>query len=153
MKIFDVPKFQRNQWLKVGGKLVTRIIKDTGKGISQDGRGDTKDFPPYSKKYELRKKAGKATPKGVSANKTTSPPNLRLTGVMLNSLKVKSATNESVTLNYRDGVKFEGNAKNKRNVYGLNDKNVKFVRDFFAKEIDQRIIKFNKKKIIIDLKV
>ena len=175
MKIFDVPKFQRNQWLKVGGKLVTRIIKDTGKGISQDGDGFTKDFPPYSKKgadvgfrrigkgdkrrtvfidsYFNKKKKGRATPKGVQANKQVSPPNLRLTGVMLNSLKVKSATNESVTLNYRDGVKFEGNAKNKRNVYGLNDKNIKFVRDFFAKEIDQRIIKFNKKKIIIDLKV
>jgi hypothetical protein len=58
-------------------------------------------------------------------------------------------------LNYRDGLKFEGNAKGKkrRNVYGLNNKNEDFVQEFFRDEIDDRIFRFNKKDIVIDLKV
>lgn len=151
MKIVDIAKFKRNQWLKLGGKLVTQIILDADKGISQDGDGIVRDFPKYTKEYALKKKAGKAGPKGVSNNRQTSPPNLRLTGTMLNSLKVKGASSNSVTLNYRDGAKFEGNAKNKRNVYGLNDKNQKVVSDYFDNIIGRNIIKFNKKDIIIDL--
>ena len=175
MKADDIAKQKAKDWLILGGKLVTRILKDTDKGISQDGDGFTKDFPPYSKKgadvwfrrigkgdkrrtvfidsYLNKKKKGRATPKGVQANKQVSPPNLRLTGVLLNSLKAQSATSNSVELNYRDGLKFEGNAKNGRNVYGLNDKNETFVKEYFEKIIDDRIVKFSKKDIIIDLNV
>ena len=74
---------------------------------------------------------------------------------MMNSLKAQKPTNSSVELNYRDGLKFEGNAKGKkrRNVYGLNNKNEDFVQEFFRDEIDDRIFRFNKKDIVIDLKV
>jgi hypothetical protein len=72
---------------------------------------------------------------------------------MLNSLKAQKPTDESVELNYRDGLKFEGNAKRGRNVYGLNDKNEQFARDYFRKIIDDRIVKFSKKDIIINLDV
>jgi hypothetical protein len=150
-KAKDITTFKRNQWLILGGKLVTRILQDTDKGISQDGNG--KPFKKYSDQYKIVKKQGRATRKGVQANKQISPPNLRLTGVMLNSLKAQKPTDESVELNYRDGLKFEGNAKKGRNVYGLNDKNEQFVRDYFRKIIDDRIVKFSKKDIIIDLDV
>ena len=138
MKTKDIMPFDVKGWLILGGKLVTRILQDTDKGISQDGAG-TK-FPKYSDDYEAKKKAGKAGPKGV-------------TGVMLNSLKAQKPTSSSVELNYRDGLKFEGNAKRKRNVYGLNDKNFEFVKEFFRDELDNRIIKFSRKDIVIDLKV
>jgi hypothetical protein len=153
MKTKDILPFEVKQWLILGGKLVTRILEDTDRGISQDGNG-TK-FPPYSSEYAQKKAIGKAGPKGVSNNRQTSPPNLRLTGAMLNSLKAQKPTSSSVELNYREGKKFEGNAKGKkrRNVYGLNNKNEEFVKDFFDKEIDDRIIKFSKKDIIIDLKL
>ena len=85
MKSKDLVKFKKSQWLKLGGKLATRIVEDADKGISQDGDGDK--FPAYSTDYSLKKRIGKATPKGVSASKQTNPPNLRLTGTMLNSLK------------------------------------------------------------------
>ena len=113
MKPKDIMPFEKRKWLELGGKLVTRILEDTEKGISQDGAG-TK-FPKYSKSYAEKKKIGKAGPKGPSKNKQTSPPNLRLTGVMLNSLKAQKPTSSSVELNYREGLKFEGNAKRKRN--------------------------------------
>ena len=151
MKTKDVMPFDVQGWLILGGKLVTRILQDTDKGISQDGAG-TK-FPKYSDDYEAKKKAGKAGPKGVSNNRQTSPPNLKLTGVMLNSLKAQKPTSSSVELNYRDGLKFEGNAKRKRNVYGLNDNNFEFVKEFFRDELDNRIIKFSRKDIVVDLKV
>ncbi len=153
MKPKDVMPFNKRKWLELGGKLVTRILEDTEKGISQDGAG-TK-FPNYSKSYADKKKIGKAGPKGDSNNKQVSPPNLRLTGTMMNSLKAQKPTNSSVELNYRDGLKFEGNAKGKkrRNVYGLNNKNEDFVQEFFRDEIDDRIFRFNKKDIVIDLNV
>lgn len=155
MKTKDILPFEVKQWLILGGKLVTRILEDTDRGISQDGSGTSRDFPGYSFNYAKRKAMGKAGPKGVSNNRQTSPPNLRLTGAMLNSLKAQKPTSSSVELNYREGKKFEGNAKGKkrRNVYGLNNKNEEFVKDFFDKEIDDRIIKFSKKDIIIDLKL
>ena len=107
MKTKDILPFEVKQWLILGGKLVTRILEDTDRGISQDGNG-TK-FPPYSSEYAQKKAIGKAGPKGVS--------------------------------------------KKRRNVYELNNKNEEFVKDFFDKEIDDRIIKFSKKDIIIDLKL
>jgi len=151
VKSKDIMPFEKRKWLELGGKLVTRILEDTEKGISQDAAGGK--FRKYSEDYENKKKTGKAGPKGVSNNKQVSPPNLRLTGAMLNSLKAQKPTSESVELNYREGLKFEGNAKRKRNVYGLNNNNEEFVKKFFREEIDNRIIKFSKKDIIIDLKI
>lgn len=174
MKPEDITKLKKSKWLELGGKLVTRILKDADKGISQDSNG--KDFPKYKASYAVKKakefknyqvsyktRSGKAVnfiakkrPKalrGVSLNKQVNPPNLLLTGVMRNSLKTQKATNSSVELNYRDGVKFEGNAKRGRNMYGLNDNNFEFVKKFISDEIDERIVKFSKKDIVIDLKI
>ena len=140
-------RMRKKDWLILGGKLATRIVKDTDKGISQDKDG--KKFPPYTKEYAEKKSKGG----GVKTNRQVSPPNLRLTGVMLNSLKAQKPTKTSVELNYRDGAKFEGNAERKRNVYGLNDKNFEFVKEFINDEIDDRIIKFNRKDIVVDIKI
>ena len=87
MKADDIAKQKAKDWLILGGKLVTRILEDTNKGISQDGDGRIKDFPSYTIDYALKKVKGIATKKGISKSRQVSPPNLRLTGVMLNSLK------------------------------------------------------------------
>ena len=176
MKAKDIAKIKKGKWAELGGKLITRIVEDADKGISQDGNGEK--FPPYSKKnagvgwktiktkkgnrsvfidsYFNLKKEGKLV-KGVGVSRQTNPPNLRLTGEMLNSLKVQKATTESVEINYRSGLKVIGHSekrgnKPKRNIYGLNKKNEQFVKDFIEEEIDDRIVKFHKKKIIIDIK-
>ena len=152
VKFRDLLQTKKTQWLVLGGKLVTKILQDTVKGISQDGSGKSRDFPEYSFKYALRKSQGKATAKGKAKSRQTSPPDLRLTGKMLNSIKAQRATNISVELNYRQAKKVEDNAKMGRNIFGLNDKNEDFVQDYFDKIIDERIIKFAKKDIIISTK-
>ena len=174
MNTEEITKLKKSKWLELGGKLVRKILKDADKGISQDPSG--KKFPRYKASYAVKKakefknyqvsyktRSGKAVnfiakkrPKrlrAVSLNKQVNPPNLLLTGVMRNSLKTQKATSSSVELNYRDGIKFEGNAKKGRNMYGLNDNNFEFVKKFISDEIDERIVKFSKKDIIIDLKV
>ena len=152
VKFRDLLQTKKTQWLVLGGKLVTKILQDTVKGISQDGSGKSRDFPEYSFKYALRKSQGKATAKGKAESRQISPPDLRLTGKMLNSIKAQRATNISVELNYRQAKKVEDNAKMGRNIFGLNDKNEDFVQDYFDKIIDERIIKFAKKDIIISTK-
>ena len=77
---------------------------------------------------------------------------------MLNSIKAQKATTDSVEINYRSGLKVLGHSKKrgnkpKRNIYGLNDKNQRHVKDFIENVIDDRIIKFNKKKIKFDIKI
>ena len=151
VKFSDLLKTEKNQWLILGGQLVTKILQDTVKGISQDGSGKSKDFPEYSFEYAQRKAQGKATAKGKAKSRQTSPPDLRLTGKMLNSIKAQRATNISVEINYRQAKKVEDNAKLKRNIYGLNDKNEKFAQDYFDNIIDKRVIKFAKKDITIKL--
>ena len=148
---------RRSDWLKLGGKLVTRIVNDSDRGISQDLDGHA--FKQYSKEYRTLKKAGKATPKGVSSSRQIAPPNLRASGEMLNSFKAQKATGDSVEINYRSGLKVMGNAnppsgtkKPRRNIYGLNEDNWGFARDFIDKEIDQKILKFNRKKVYFDIK-
>jgi len=147
---------RRSDWLRLGGKLATTIKQDAEKGISQDPDG--KPFPPYKESYAIKKAAGKASP--VGADRQISPPNLRLTGTMLGSISPQKATKDSVEIIYRDGLKVLGNAnpparlkKGKRNIFGLNDKNWGHARDFIDDEIDQKILKFNRKKVFFDIKV
>ena len=159
MKNFKPQKIiqhKRSEWLKLGGKLVTRIIEDADKGISQDSDG--KPFPPYKGTYAIKKKSGRVI--SVGADRQVSPPNLRLTGTMLGSISPKRATKESVEIHYREGEKVQGNAnppsrlkKGKRNIYGLNDKNWDFAKDYIDSIIDEKITKFNRKKVILEVKI
>ena len=48
-----VLQHKRSEWLKLGGKLVTRIIEDADKGISQDFDG--KLFPFYKDTYAIKR--------------------------------------------------------------------------------------------------
>ena len=158
MKAKDITRLKKSQWQELGGSLARRIVEDADNGISQDGSGQSRDFKEYSFAYAKKKAAGKAGPKGVGKSRQTSPPNLRLTGEMLNSIKAQKATTNSVEINYRSGLKVLGHSKKrgnkpKRNIIGLNEKNQQFVKDFISKEIDDRIIKFNKKKIKFDIKI
>ena len=59
----------------------------------------------------------------MSTSKQTNPPNLRLTGQMLNSISAQKPTNVGVDIVFRDGLKVKGNAENKnakRNIFGIN---------------------------------
>ena len=45
-------RMRKKDWLILGGKLATRIVKDTDKGISQDKDGEK--FKPYNKEYAIK---------------------------------------------------------------------------------------------------
>ena len=158
MKLKDIAKKKRKQWLKLGGMIATTIVQDADKGISQDPDG--KKFPPYKKSYAEKKKIGKAGLKGPSSDRQINPPNLRLSGSMLNSIKAQRPTTESVEIFYRDGLKVLGNRnppaklkKAKRNILGLNNKNIEHVANFIEENLNDNIKKFNKKDLIIDINV
>tara|TARA_R110002020_G_C15823905_1_gene733429 strand:- start:11 stop:487 length:477 start_codon:yes stop_codon:yes gene_type:complete len=158
MKIFNLVKTEAKDWKILGGKLATRIVKDTDKGISQDGKGEK--FKAYKPSYALKKSTGKAGKKGVSTDRQTSPPNLRLTGKMLDSIKAQNATKTSVEILYADGLKVMGNAnppnksrKPRRNIYGLNEDNQQFVEDYLENKIENNILRFIAKDIEIDLNI
>lgn len=153
----EILKLKKSQWTILGGKLVTRILEDTNKGVSQNL--DSKLFPPYKKSYAILKAAGKATPSGISSDRQTSPSNLRASGKMLGSITPKKATKQSVEIHYREGEIVQGNAnpparlnKGKRNIYGLNNNNWEFARDYINNIIDGNITKFYRKKVILEVK-
>lgn len=157
MKPRDITKFKKRQWAILGETLATKIVLDAEKGISQDGSGKSRDFKEYSYGYAKKKATGKVI-KGVGVDRQTSPPNLRLTGEMLGSIKAQKATTSSVEINYRSSAKVLGHSKKrgnkpKRNIYGLNDKNQQYVKDYISSEIDERIVKFNKKDIVFNIEL
>ena len=142
MKAQDMLQLPRSLWAKVGGKAATKIVKDSDKGFGTNEVGKKYKFKGYTAEYASKKAAGKAGPKGVSTSKQTSPPNLRLTGTMLNSISAQKATNVGVDIVFRDGLKVKGNAENKRakrNIFGVNDQNedeiVKNLSDFIGKNV------------------
>ena len=156
VKIFNIVKTGVSDWKILGGKLATRIVKDADKGISQDGNDEK--FKAYNENYAIKKSIGKAGKKGVSVDRQVNPPNLRLTGKMLDSIKAQNATKVSVEILYADGEKVMGNAKPssksgkpRRNIYGLNNSNQKFVEDYLSKKIENNIFRFIAKDIEIDL--
>jgi len=106
MKAQNIIKFPKSLWAKVGGKAATKVVKDSDKG-----KGYKKDFKAYTSEYAKQKAAGKAGPKGVSTSRQVSPPNLRLTGTMLNSISAQKPKETGVDIVYRDGLKVEYNAK------------------------------------------
>ena len=145
-------------WKTLGGKLATRIVKDSDKGISQDGDGEK--FKAYKPTYSALKAAGKASPKGVAPSRQVSPPNLRLTGEMLNSIYATNPTKQSVDIVFRSGLKVLGNAnppkrlkKPRRNIYGLNNGNQEFVQTFVDDKIDKNIKIFSRKTIKFEINI
>lgn len=160
MRAKDIPKIPKSLWEKIGGRTATRIVQDADDGIGADG----KRFPEYTSEYAAAKMKGfKDTqvsfttrsgqhvnfiahnpPKslrGIGLNRKVSPPNLRLTSLMLNSIKSRRATQTGVEIEFRDGLKVLGNAKNKRNIYGVSPKNedliMKDLSVYLGKQIDK----------------
>lgn len=147
MKAHQVLDIPRELWAKIGGQTATRIVKDADKGIGYKGK-----LKPYkSEIYKQRKAAGKAAPKGVSASRQINPPNLRLTGVMLNSISAQNPTKHGVEIIFRDGLKVEGNAKRGRDIYGISDKNERILLNDLSTHIKKNLNKYAKKSIEVKI--
>jgi len=146
MRAQDIIRFPKNLWAKVGGKAATKVVKDADKG-----KGYKKDFKAYTSEYAKQKAAGKAGPKGVSTSRQVSPPNLRLTGTMLNSISAQKPTEIGVDIVYRDGLKVEYNAKMKRDIYGISKENEKRITDELSNFIGKQVGKYAKESVNITI--
>lgn len=167
MKAQDIVKFPKSLWAKVGGQAATKVVKDADKG-----KGYNKKFPAYkthepfwftkklsngktvrvyAEDYPTRKAAGKAGPKGVSTDRQTSPPNLRLTGTMLNSISAQNPRETGVDIVYRDGIKVEWNAKRGRDIYGISKDSEKRIVEDLSNFIGKQIGKYAKDSITVTI--
>jgi len=152
MKAQDMLNIPRSIWARIGGRAATKIVKDADKGIGTRESSNKRykfNTVPYSTKYAIRKAAGKAAPKGVSTSKQTNPPNLRLTGQMLNSISAQKPTNVGVDIVFRDGLKVKGNADMGRNIFGINQQNEKEIVKNLSDYIGKNVKKYARKPINI----
>ena len=146
MRAQDILKLPKSLWAKVGGQTATRIVKDADKG-----KGYKKDFKAYTPEYAKLKAAGKAGPKGPGKSRQVSPPNLRLTGVMLGSISAQKPKETGVDIVYRDGIKVEWNAEMGRDIYGISDKNTEKITDELSDFIGKQIGKYAKDSITVTI--
>jgi len=154
MKAQDILNLPRSVWAKIGGRAATKIVKDSDKGYgTREGTNKRYSFRtvPYTTQYVSRKSAGKAASKGVSTSKQTSPPNLRLTGTMLNSISAQKPTNIGVDIVFRDGLKVKGNADNGRNIFGVNSENEDQILKNLSDVVGKNVNKYAKKPINITI--
>jgi hypothetical protein len=156
MRAQDMIKFPASLWAKIGGRIATKIVTDSdaGFGISTSGKsvlGKKKKHKPYSAKYKILKAAGKAGPKNVSTDRQVSPPNLRLTNVMLGSIKAQKPTQTGVDVVFRDGMKVEYNARMGRDIYGISKDNEKRITNELSDFIGKQIGKYARDSINITI--
>ena len=173
MKAQDILNLPRSVWAKIGGEAATKIVKDSDKGYgTREGTNKRYKFPEYKRHspfwftktlkdgtkksiyaedYPTRKAAGRAASKGVSTSKQTSPPNLRLTGTMLNSISAQKPTNIGVDIVFRDGLKVKGNADNGRNIFGVNSENEDQILKNLSDVVGKNVNKYAKKPINITI--
>ena len=152
MKAQDILNLPRSVWAKIGGKAATKIVNDSDKGYgTREGTNKRYKFKAYTTQYASRKSAGKAASKGVSTSKQTSPPNLRLTGTMLNSISAQKPTNIGVDIVFRDGLKVKGIADNGRNIFGLNSENEDQILKNLSNVVGKNVNKYAKKPINITI--
>ena len=149
MKAQDILTVPRSVWARIGGRAVTKIKQDADKGFGTNERGKRYKFQGYTDTYRIKKAAGKAAPKGVSTSKQVSPPNLRLTGQMLNSISAQKPTNVGVDIVFRDGLKVKGNADMGRNIFGINQQNEKEIVKNLSDYIGKNVKKYARKPINI----
>jgi hypothetical protein len=87
----------------------------------------------------------------VSTSKQVTPPNLRLTGQMLNSISAQKPSNIGVDIVFRDGLKVKGNADNGRNIFGVNEQNQKEIINNLTNLIGKNVKKYASKPINITI--
>lgn len=151
MKAQDILNLPRSGWARIGGKAATKIVKDSDKGFGTTEQGKRYKFERYTETYETRKASGKAGLKGVSTSKQVTPPNLRLTGQMLNSISAQKPSNIGVDIVFRDGLKVKGNADNGRNIFGVNEQNQKEIINNLTNLIGKNVKKYASKPINITI--
>ncbi len=139
-------KLDRKTWKKVNAAAITIIKVRTAKGIDRTGRR----FPPYSPKYVKLKGRGHTrlsdgkkykSMSGKSTSRKTNPPNFRLTGETLNSLRELGVTRKRGIIGWQGETAVRVSAHEERGKYrigGVSEKDMKILTGIVADEIDKR---------------
>ena len=140
MKLSDTRPF----WRKAGALVHDLVIARTGKGIDYNG----KKFPEYSDEYAELKRGGFQTKKGdrykqykgVALSRQVSPPDFRLTGKTMRSLRILAQTQYGVAVGWQGReaniVSANDTRKKARKVGGLSPDDMKFL----INELDNTIL-------------
>ena len=123
----------------LGDEVRDKIQVEAQKG--EDHKGN--EFNEYTKKYQLRKAAGKAAPKGQSIASKSTKPDLTLTGTMWRNMSSKSGRDQAEVgwTARQQAEKVQGLADGGRVIFSDNvHPNVKKLIDkMFKKEIDKNV--------------
>lgn len=123
-------------------KLANIVLNRIVRSIKDDNALPSGNVSQYTRPYARRKERGVAAKGQVSTH--TANVNMYLTGKLINSLAVDSAsfTETSATLRY--GGAFDGaiqyNENRERSIRTLSSENVKIVEEEFARDIEQRLV-------------
>ena len=114
-----IVKFDREFFDKLGKKTV--IQHRTAVQVDGINARTNKPFVQYTTNYKRRKSQGKAVKKGQSQRSTkVSPPNLTLTGQMLDSFKFIKASNSGFMYGITDSRQAQKLTGNQTGHYGKN---------------------------------
>ena len=161
-----IPIMGKEFWLQTGKQICVEIQKDAKAGLMQDGKRNLHYKSEKYTKYKANrmerfttreyKKGTKTIPPGFIANQGTklnafkaqsivsnniAYVDMTLTGKTLRGLKPKKAgdTNVILAFNSEDTQKVLGNRDNGYNIVGLNDKNIRIVKNEIVKKFEQNI--------------
>jgi hypothetical protein len=147
-----IPALPPAFWKDLGQKVVQWIREDASKGHFQNDTSDHYRSLSYKnyKKNDMRKKDGKRLNKYYATSITsneTSFVNLTLTGALLKGLKVITQNAYSVTLGWissRETIgKLLGAERYKRELRGLNEKNIIKAKELLAKQFNENVSKLS----------
>jgi len=157
-KLSDIPQFTIRFWTSLGNRLINSI-RDRVKNKHANVRGQ--HFKPYSVSYMLRKTKDKAAPKNEHQLSRSALPDMTLTGETLKDLQIREVTKKSVTFGWQgmfaEVVGWLDKKKNYK-IVGLtgdvlSKKEMKIIDDAFDKDLNDKIEKYAREDIKINIKI
>ena len=138
-----------NIWKRIGTFITQWIRRDARRGVYQTPSGAStkpsynRQYAKYKSNYMQRFSDGKKLKRytATSTNPDTKYVNLELTGDLFNGLKVRDHNDKGVEIGYDSGdrKKIEGNRVYGREVVGLNDANIKKVKEMLVKAMGDNL--------------
>jgi hypothetical protein len=142
-------------WAKINAAAITMIKVRTDKGRDRRGR----KFRAYDKKYAAQKGRGFTRKDGTryrqftgkSLSRQVDPPNFRLTGETMNTLRVLRVTKRKGAIGWTGQPAVRVSAHERRGKYkigGVTKKELKKLGKIFADEYDKRWNRFVKSQTV-----
>lgn len=152
LELADVVARSEAFWRSLGSKCINLVKRVTDSGRDFSGA----PFPGYSEKYAERKAEGKVK---RQASQRVSPPDLRLTGDMMQDLRRLSVSKEGVVIGWATfGDRLEWNAQMGRAVIDFDGNDplpyvTQAVHDALAIDTEKKLKAWARKPLAVNFKV